>query len=249
MKIMICGKGGSGKSTVAALLAAAYAGKGNRVLVVDLDESNYGLHRQLGMDLPEDFTGYFGSKKGIFAALDKEGSAGAFPKKWSLEDIPEEFLSRRENISLLAIGKIHEAGEGCACPMGTLARCFLDNLELKDNQIVIIDAEAGIEHFGRGVDTSADVILMVVDPSFESLHLTWKVDAMGRKMGKPLYFILNKATERNDSIMRSSLPDGAVVLSAVPNDPDIALSGLTGDPLRMDLPQIREIMERLEHAQ
>ena len=52
MKITICGKGGSGKSTVTSLLAKELARMGKRVLVVDCDESNFGLHRQLGVELP-----------------------------------------------------------------------------------------------------------------------------------------------------------------------------------------------------
>ena len=45
MKVLICGKGGSGKSTIAALLAKCVSRRGYQVLVVDSDESNYGLHR------------------------------------------------------------------------------------------------------------------------------------------------------------------------------------------------------------
>ena len=50
MKIAICGKVGCGKSTMTSLLAKCLAGRGNEVLVIDSDESNYGLHRQLGME-------------------------------------------------------------------------------------------------------------------------------------------------------------------------------------------------------
>ena len=60
MKITVCGKGGCGKSTVTSLLSKALARRGKETLVIDSDESNYGLHRQLGMKLPRDFTDYFG---------------------------------------------------------------------------------------------------------------------------------------------------------------------------------------------
>ena len=63
MKLILCGKGGCGKSTVSALLARAWAARGYQVLVIDADESNFGLHKQLGLNLPEDFTHYFGHKK------------------------------------------------------------------------------------------------------------------------------------------------------------------------------------------
>ena len=60
MKLMVCGKGGCGKSTISSLLAKAYAAQGKDVLVIDSDESNFGLHKQLGLELPQDFTGYLG---------------------------------------------------------------------------------------------------------------------------------------------------------------------------------------------
>jgi len=63
MKITICGKGGSGKSSVAALLAREYARRNRAVLVVDTDESNLGLHRLLGTDAPPDLMGYFGARE------------------------------------------------------------------------------------------------------------------------------------------------------------------------------------------
>jgi CO dehydrogenase maturation factor len=55
MKMLVCGKGGCGKSTIVALLSKEMAERGNRVLVIDNDESNIGLHHRLGMDKPADF--------------------------------------------------------------------------------------------------------------------------------------------------------------------------------------------------
>ena len=52
MKISVCGKGGSGKSTIVTLLANQARKKGYRVLVVDSDESNSGLFRTFGFDQP-----------------------------------------------------------------------------------------------------------------------------------------------------------------------------------------------------
>jgi len=64
MKILSCSKGG-GKSTIVALLAKEIAVRKNKVLVIDSDESNIGLHNRLGMQKPEDFMNYFGAKTSI----------------------------------------------------------------------------------------------------------------------------------------------------------------------------------------
>jgi CO dehydrogenase nickel-insertion accessory protein CooC1 len=58
MKLSVCGKGGSGKSTVVTLLARQAAARGRAVLVIDAHESNTGLYRMLGFDHPPISTGW-----------------------------------------------------------------------------------------------------------------------------------------------------------------------------------------------
>ena len=243
MKILLCGKGGCGKSTLATLLAGAYAADGGRVLVVDSDESNYGLHRQLGLDLPEDFTHYFGGKKGATRKYDDTGRV--FESKWKPDDIPAEYLTGEGNIRLMAVGKIAEAGEGCACGIGFLAKEFLSNLELEEGDTVIIDTEAGVEHFGRGLDKFADAIIMVIDPSYESIHLSEKVCDMGRAFGKPVYLVINKADAEQAQLIRGAVRDKDAVVAVIPADKRIMEAGLKGEPLRVELPEIRIIMDRI----
>ena len=243
MKIILCGKGGCGKSTVATLLARAYQRAGKNVLVIDSDESNYGLHRQLGFDLPEDFTHVFGGKKGAYRVMDEKGRV--FDEKWCFSDIPEEFVTGEEGLHLMAIGKIAEAEEGCACGIGFTGKMFLDNLETGDDDIVITDTEAGVEHFGRGLDRCADVIIMVVDPSFESIHLSEKIHDMGKALGKPVFFVINKADSQQAATVRESIRDKDAVIAEIPVQTEIMMAGLKGEPLNNDSPGIKEIMETL----
>ena len=247
MKIIICGKGGCGKSTVSTLLARAYEREGRNVLVVDSDESNYGLHRQLGFERPEDFTHYFGGKKGAYRVFDEKGRV--FDEKWHISDIPEEYLTGDGSLHLMAIGKIAEAEEGCACGMGFTAKMFLENLETGDDDVVIVDTEAGIEHFGRGLDRLADVILMAVDPSYESISLSAKIADMGRSIGRPVYFIINKADREQADMMRSAIRDADAVIGEIPADPAILMAGLKGDPLDCIPPAVSDIISRLAELQ
>nr|QNO45057.1 hypothetical protein AHLFNIOM_00004 [Methanosarcinales archaeon ANME-2c ERB4]QNO45998.1 hypothetical protein BDIOFFAC_00007 [Methanosarcinales archaeon ANME-2c ERB4] len=252
MKLLICGKGGSGKSTVSSLLAKSMAFQGLDVLVIDTDESNYGLHRQLGMELPDDFMNFFGGKKKMikrlmefFKNVDVEKmeseTINIFDQRWGLNDLPEEYLAENGGIRLLAIGKIHDFGEGCACPMGALAKNLLDNLDVTEKEVVIVDTDAGVEHFGRGVEQGCDAILAVVDPSYESLKLAGKIDFMAKSIGKKTYFVLNKVDDDNRAMMLESL-DQLNVVGAIPANRDVSRAGLAGEELNLNLPEIESLV-------
>jgi CO dehydrogenase maturation factor len=190
MKILICGKGGSGKSTSASLLAKDLKTKGYRVLVVDADESNYGLSAQLGMEDPRELMDQLGGKKTVvdkmWATRSTGEKAAIFSESWSIDEIPIEYVSKKDNLYLLQIGKVKHFGEGCACPMGGLSRDFLNRLKLGPKDVAVIDTEAGVEHLGRGVASGVDIILLVLDPSYESIRLSEKVSAMAKEGGKKL---------------------------------------------------------------
>ena len=152
-------------------------------------------------------------------------------------------LSGSGDLKLMAIGKIAEAEEGCACGMGFTAKMFLENLETGDNDIVITDTEAGVEHFGRGLDRYADVILMVIDPSFESISLSEKVYDMANALGKPVFFVLNKVNEESAEITRSAIRNKDAVIAEIPADPEIMMAGLKGEKLDRELPEIETIIQ------
>jgi len=129
MKISVCGKGGSGKSTVATLLADEALKRGYRVLVVDSDESNLGLFRMLGFDHPPvPLMELVGGKKVL---RQKMGQPSVLSEtNIQAAQIPKEYLLQKDGLSMVAIGKILQSLEGCACPMGVLSREFLKKLDL-----------------------------------------------------------------------------------------------------------------------
>lgn len=233
MKIAICGKGGCGKSTVTALLAKELEARGREVLVIDSDESNYGLHRQLGMELPCDFTELFGGKKKILPRMLMTMQHYKFVKSaWKISDIPAEYTSRRGKITLISSGKIHEANEGCACAMGNVMQQFIENLQLGANQVALLDMEAGIEHFGRGVDNGVDRVVMIVDPTYESICLSKKIAKLASEIGKPLGLVLNKVSAGDESVIREAVSANAEILAVMPLDAELQKAGLTGAELK-----------------
>jgi len=250
MKLIVCGKGGSGKSVISALLAKHMAKRGYEVLVIDNDESNFGLHQLLGMEIPEDFTRFFGGKKTIGEKLlgfikevgmKKESEVEFLEKGVEFDDIPERYLSQKGKIKLLAVGKIHEFGEGCACPINALSRELLKNLRLKEGEIAIVDADAGIEHFGRGIEEGIDLILMTIDPTYESLALAKKVLHLGLGQAK-VYYVVNKYSEEiKDASMNSLDPDR--VVTCIPLNKEIFRASLEGRELSLDLKEIEELSD------
>ena len=240
MKILICGKGGCGKSTIVALLAKEIAARKNTVLVIDNDESNIGLHSRLGMQKPDDFMNYFGGKKLLFEKT-KE-----MKDKWRLDDLPADYLTRKGNIRLLSMGKIYQFGEGCACPINALSSKFLEILDLRDGEFLIADTDAGIEHFGRGVEQGVDILLVIIDPSRESILLAKKISELGQQVDKPVYYILNRVIDQETKDFLLNSIDRERVIAIIPENKEIFISGLAGNEFNMDIEGIKGIADMLE---
>lgn len=186
-KIAVCGKGGSGKTTAVALLTLAFKEAGRSVIVIDADESNPGLGRMLGtMGDPRPLSELF-DPDGLFA------ERGRF----RMDDIPAGFVSAVDGIRFLAVGKILDPFQGCACSMAESARQVVEKLDLQEGELLILDMEAGMESFGRGVERHADTILIVVEPSFESITVAGRIAQMAQGMGiGRIGAILNKVSSQ-----------------------------------------------------
>ena len=238
MKLIVCGKGGSGKSTVSTLLAKGLAQQSRRVLLVDVDESNIGLYRMLGLEMPVPLMDHFGGKKGFqerikSAGIGLGGSVPLFPEQMTFDRLPDECVSTTDGIHAVSVGKIHHFGEGCACPMGRLFRMLFASLILETRDCIVVDTSAGVEHFGRSLDSQCDHAVCVVDPSFESVNLAGNVKAFTEEIRMPVSFVLNKVQPEIEADLSAAL--GNIPIAAkLAEDRDIFLNTLKGDALTHD---------------
>ena len=249
MKIIISGKGGSGKSTLSALLALALKNLGFSVLLVDADESNEGLHRQLGISYPVPLLDSLGGKKGFrkitTATFPQTAHTMLFKDNMRIKEIPGNCIAEADGIKLLVIGKIRDFGEGCACPMGALSRMFLSKLDLEKNEIVIVDAAAGVEHFGRRIDADCDMILCIVDPTYESFLLARKMHDMAGKAGVDIFFVLNKVDEKILDVMKKNVA-AEKLITIIPYMPDLFIDNLEGITLKKSCHEIEPVCQLIE---
>jgi CO dehydrogenase maturation factor len=116
--------------------------------------------------------------------------------------------------------------------MAGLSADFLKKIIPADNEIIIVDAEAGVESFGRGVERGIDTVLIVVEPSLESAavaeNINYMADGIGVQMVKA---VLNKVP--SEEIRRKMVEvlalKGVSQVGAIPSDPRITQSGLDGE--------------------
>ena len=232
-----------------------------QVLVVDAYESNLGLPAMLDISPPEESVmDHLGGRpvvsKKLMAWLkgERDEAASFFEGDISIEDLPPQCVSTAGSLSLARIGKIEHAMEGCACPMGAVARAFLKQLTLTETQWAFIDTEAGIEHFGRGVIEGADAVLLVVDPSNEAVMVSGKAADLCREAEKPFTLVLNKVDESTEQVLRDMLSArGLEPAGVVSYSPALVQAGLAGrapdDPsVTSDISQILALLSQPERG-
>jgi CO dehydrogenase maturation factor len=167
-----------------------------------------------------------------------------------LEDLPPQYLVQKDGLMLVGIGKILQSLEGCACPMGVLSREFLKKLALAEDELAIVDMEAGVEHFGRGVETSIDSVLVVVEPPLESVNVGQKIHDLASEIGiRNVWAVLNKVPSGDIATrLRTELQERQIeVVGCIYFDADIFSSSIDGRmPVKgVAVQEIKDVLNRI----
>ncbi|MDG6257544.1 MAG: AAA family ATPase [Methanomicrobiaceae archaeon] len=221
--IVVCGKGGTGKTTISGLLVRSFLEAGARpVLAVDADP-NANLHEALGVDLAETL-GWM--REEAFTRSIPPGMDRTSYIKYRFRKV----LVEAEGFDLLAMGR--PEGTGCYCfPNSLLGECM--HLLGEDYPITVVDSEAGLEHISRGTVRRPDILLIVSDPGMRGLRTARRIRDLAVSLGlgkTPMYLVINRC--KGEKAPAEDLSgEGLPLLAAIPEDAAVEDADLRGAPV------------------
>ena len=210
MKIAVSGKGGVGKTLLSAFLTEIFARSGYSVIAIDADP-DANLAATLGFPHPETITPISELSDLIEERVGvRPGTSGSFFKlNPRVDDLPDRYSVKRDNIRLMVMGRIKRGGTGCYCSEGALLQALVTHLLIHRDEAVILDMEAGIEHLSRGTVKAVDRLLITVEPGRRSIETARTISDLSRDLGLERVSIVgNKVRSDADrEFIRSALPD------------------------------------------
>lgn len=188
-RVVITGKGGVGKTTLTSCLATQLARNGVTVLAVD-EDPQMNLPHALGLGVEKAGNivplnmnhGYIEEKTGIRPGA---GGWGAmFKLNPDVDDVVERFgVKVGQNLNLLVMGTVKQAGGGCLCAENVLLDSTIRHLALRNNEAILLDTQAGVEHFGRALAKGFNHCLVVSDDTFNALTVAEHSARLARESG------------------------------------------------------------------
>jgi CO dehydrogenase maturation factor len=226
--IATAGKGGTGKTTIAALIISWLTShKKGSVLAIDADP-NSNLNQALGVEL----------KGTVIDILDKmaaqkdSGLPAGMTKEQFIDYEIQSAVAEGEGFDLLAMGR--PEGPGCYCYANNVLRGLISRLS-GAYDYVVIDNEAGMEHLSRRVTGKIDAFFIVSDFSRIGVRSAKRISELARQMelkiGKE-HLIVNMARGGADKLKDEIDKSGLKLAGVIPFDEKIEELSLNGKPIR-----------------
>lgn len=230
MKLALTGKGGTGKTTIAAGLGITFKNMGRRVILIDADPDS---NLQTALGIKADITPLINLKSLIQerTGINTEGQAPLFRLNPKVDDIPERFFYRDGSLMLGIMGTVRGGGLGCTCPENAFLKSLLRHLILGRDDVVVLDMEAGIEHLGRGTASGIDYMLIICEPSEKSIETANRIQNLSQNLGiRKTAVIGNKiSSEREKNFLLENLKKFNVI-GFIPYYDGIRESDIDGMP-------------------
>jgi CO dehydrogenase maturation factor len=223
LTIAMAGKGGTGKTTIAGLLIRFLLKRGMKpILAVDAD-ANANLNEVLGLKV-EATLGE--AREGI-----KDQVPTGMTRDIYMQYKVEEALVENEGYDLIVMGR--PEGAGCYCHANTLLSQYMERL-CGNYQVVVMDNEAGMEHISRLVARSADILLIVSDPTQRGIMAAKRIHDLARELKldiKKDYLIINRVDgELPAEVKEAADSAGLNIAGCVPEDELVSRYDTEGRP-------------------
>ena len=246
MKIAISGKGGVGKTTMAANLAKLFRNAGFNVFAVDADpDSSLGLALGISEARLKEIRPIIEMKE----LMDAQSGPGAlYTLNPAVDHIIDEYSIQLDGIRFLRMGGVKQGGSACYCRENTFLRALVNALILDTQDIVILDMGAGIEHLTRGTSRGVDLMVVVTEPGRSSVQTARVVEGLARELGiQDIRFIANKVrTDKEEAFIREHFTGGEL-LGIQRYDEVISdkAMGFGQTPLEADSEAMKELLNRI----
>lgn len=223
MKIVVTGKGGAGKTTVAAILSRTLARTGREVIAVDADPNpNLGIALGLGAEATERLEAIVNVVLRQKAAHDHdhEGHACDPPADRSAAELVDDLaVVAPDEVRLVQTGLIERPAEGCLCcgSHGTTRRIV--NEVPADGRVVVADLEAGVNDLIWAYPQPDDVVVVVTEPYVKSLEVARRALQVTRDVGVRRVVVVANRVESDDDVADVARAVRDVEVVAVPDDP------------------------------
>jgi CO dehydrogenase maturation factor len=237
MKVAVSGKGGVGKTLIAAGLARGFVERGLKTIAIDADSSpNLGLTLGLSTEEARKIIPISENKE-LVASKTDTGYAGVYRLQFSVDDIVRDYsVSTPFGVNLIVMGTVRSMGAGCMCAPNAVIRALLRHLVVERDEAVVLDLEAGVEHIGRGTARQVDALLIIADANLKSLEIAKHIHDMAKAAGmQQLYLVGNKVMNetQREAISSFAEKNGLTLFTFVPFDPKVIEADMLGEtPLK-----------------